>query len=180
MKFISIILLLSLFIVIVKPPVLYNVSSRLNDLTNLNDLDNYGSGRIEIAKFLFLDIFQRNALHLFIGKPVIDEYEATESHFGLTLWAHNDFLMILYTLGLIGLFIYLFYMLIKPIKYLLKKKALNKNSNTFILGLGLIAAMLVIAVSNGFYYYFMTHSFFYILYLMNEQQNIKELKATKK
>ncbi|MGV8141086.1 MAG: O-antigen ligase family protein [Candidatus Woesearchaeota archaeon] len=167
LKFVLVMSLITVFIVLIQPPIIDNVSSRMQELTQFDDLDEYGSGRIGISKFIFSDFEKRNVWQMLTGKPVIEEYTAAEAYFGVTLWAHNDFLMILYVLGAVGLLIYLYYCLLNPILYIFKNNSLRKNRTTFYQSIGLILSVIVLAAGNGFYYYFMAHILLYVIFLIN-------------
>jgi hypothetical protein len=165
LKFMAVFFILSLVVVLARPAGVENVFERLGELTDTDDISRYGSGRVEITRFLLSDISQRSTFDFLFGRPVIEQYESAERHFGLPLWAHNDFLMVLYVLGLLGLIIYVYYVIFKPFNYLIKQRFVHKNISIFVSGIGLLISILFIAVANGFYYYVMLHVLFYILYV---------------
>ena len=84
----------------------------------------------------------------------------------------------LHFLGIIGFFIYTYYVFLKPYNFLIKQKSKHKDISRFILGIGLLIAILVIAMANGFYYYVMIHVLFYILYIFNKEP--KKFKSNNK
>lgn len=150
--------------IIIKPIIFESIIGRFQELGDFNNIEDYGSGRISISEFILADIFRRNTANLFLGKPVIEEYMASEQYFGTPLWAHNDFLMILYVLGILGFLIYINYIIYRPMKYILAKK---RKNTTLIHSAAILTCIIVMAILNGFYSYFMAHILIYLIMFLN-------------
>lgn len=173
LKFIPVIFLL-IILILIKPGMFESTTTRMQELAQFDNLEEYGSGRLSISKFILSDFNERDVLEMFTGKPVIEEYAAAEAYFGVPLWAHNDFFMILYVLGFIGLAIYAYYIIIKPLRYVLKEKEESPNPNTtvFLYKISMVVIIALLAIGNGFYVYLMSHVLLYFIILTDNRQDL--------
>lgn len=142
---------------IVTIPFIDNLTARLITLSDFSSGDEYGSGRVGIASILLNEIFSRNIINLMIGEPVERVFNITESEFGTAVWAHNDFIMLLFVLGILGLLIFSYYLFVRPIIFL-RKKGLKIS-----LAICVLSCVFILAATNGFYLYYMGNMFFYII-----------------
>lgn len=176
--FISIILL-SIFLSLFGSPIVGRIQSRFLDLAPAGDFSSYGSGRGGIALSIFGEFKTRTIFQVLFGKPLESVYSTTQSQMGVSLWAHNDFLMVLAVLGCIGFLIYLYFLFIYPSIYLVKVRenkqiARKKHYNLYVV----LIVILILALGNGFYYYYSAYLLLYVISLVaNDQADLRKKKV---
>ena len=144
----------------VKIEIVNKIILRCLNLFDFTNIATYGSGRGSIFQVLLSDIKDRDVFELLFGKPLEQVYIILEHKLGSAMWAHNDFIMILFVLGIVGVLIYVYYLFINPISYL------KKNSKGAKEGLLVLSCIFLLAVGNGFYLYYMGNILLYILALV--------------
>ena len=151
--------------------IIYNTNSmqeRIEQFMNLKDYSNdfwyaLTSGR---SSFWIIDleyIFKSKPINIFLGNGFNFIRYVNINFYGQNIWAHNDFIQLLGTNGIVGLFIYL-YVYFRLTSYFYKK---NKRFEFFLLHtINFSNAML-----NMLYTYFtsMLSIPFLIIYILSEQ-----------
>ena len=107
----------------------------------------YGHGRVYLNQIIFSEIERFNALEWGIGRSSTDMGNLFEMMIGSRTFPHNDFVTILYTNGLIGLCIYLYYLFIYPFRIITNR--INKLAL-----MNLLMAIFILAATTGFYNYY--------------------------
>jgi hypothetical protein len=151
-----IVLLFSTLIIKATGGLVQNILVRLNELLVFND-SMYGSGRALLTKIIINKLADADGIKLFFGTTNEELFDLTSSYFGTRIWAHNDFLNLLFTTGVFGTLIYLYFLYIKPAVLSLRQK--NMNS---VMPIVLLTAIL--AITNGLYTY---SASWIIVYLVN-------------
>ncbi len=107
---------------------------------NAADLIQYSNGR---TGFWFLginEIFSQNffSSEMLVGRGATSSFDFLEHFVGLRVWFHNDWIEILFSFGILGLLIYVFFLY----------NFVKKTHSMFLLCFGIIAASV-----NGFIFY---------------------------
>lgn len=134
-----------------------------NQYTDMNFWGRLTNGRtafwvVDLMAFGNYNIFQK-----LFGNGFHYVYMVNERNFSLAIWAHNDFINCLLSVGLIGTFIYA-YMLFRT-----GKKIINVPRRDIIIKILLISYMLFPALLNGFYTYQHYFYSFIILVILYEK-----------
>ena len=139
------------------------VSTANNRYISSNKLEAFSSGRLIWWKYDLREYGEMSLSNKIFGSGNHIVFEINKHYYGMSIWAHNDFIQILLSYGIVGL---LFYMLslLKAYNNIIDKK--NK-----IYSLIIFLTIICIAAINGFYT--QQHMVFCIL-LMSILQNIKK------
>ncbi len=143
-KIIKALLIFSIFIFIFKDQILS--SSLFDKITKRKDSGNDSAGRYELWEFLITKYKSTPSKWLFgFGDDKVYYYSKFINSINLNIWAHNDFIQVLFGKGILGILCYL-YALKKYIMCLLKN---NKSYYSILF----IFIFFSAAIFNGFYNY---------------------------
>jgi len=106
----------------------------------------YGSGRTYLNQLILNEIQEFNLWEWIIGRSQTDMLDFYYTTIGKATFPHNDFVTILYTNGLWGLIIYIYYLFIYPF--------FNKKSISKLAVLSAILPVLILAATTGFYNFY--------------------------
>ncbi len=137
------------------------ISTANNKYISENKLESFSSGRLIWWKYDINDFKTLNLTNKIFGKGNHYVFELNYRSYGLNIWAHNDFIQILISYGLIGL---LFYLII------FGRALLNfYDKKNILYSLVIFLTMIGIATLNGFYT--QQHMVFCILLMISLQKN---------
>lgn len=135
-----------------------NSSSLIESLT---------SGRSNFWKIDLVDYINSNIFYKIWGHGFTYIYKLNLKYAGMEIWAHNDFINILVSCGLVGLVIY--------ISMLFRTLTVLKKLNSRFTYMMLLLYALFPAMINGFYSYYHYFSSFFIFALATLLTNNKEI-----
>lgn len=134
-----------------------------NQYTDMNFLGKLTNGRTAFWVVDLLAFENYNIIQKLVGNGFQYVYMVNEKNFNLAIWAHNDFINCLLSVGLIGTFIYV-YML-----YRTGKKIIKIPRKDIVIKALLIFYILFPAFLNGFYTYQHYFYSFIILVILYEK-----------
>ena len=129
-----------------------------NQYTDMNFLGRLTNGRTAFWVVDLLAFRNYNIIQKLLGNGFQYVYMVNEKNFNLAIWAHNDFINCLLSVGIIGTLLYV-YMLYKT-----GKKIVRMTRRDIIIKTLLIFYILLPAFLNGFYTY--QHYFYSFIILM--------------
>ncbi len=129
-----------------------------NQYTDMNFLGRLTNGRTAFWIVDLLAFGNFNIIQKLLGKGFQYVYMVNEKNFNLAIWAHNDFINCLLSVGIIGTFLYVY------ILYKTGKKIVRMSGRDIIIKTLLIFYILLPAFLNGFYTY--QHYFYSFIILM--------------
>lgn len=134
-----------------------------NQYTDMNFLGRLTNGRTAFWVVDLLAFGNYNIIQKLLGNGFHYVYMVNERNFNLAIWAHNDFINCLLSVGLVGTVLYI-YML-----YRTGKKIIKMPRKDIIIKVLLISYMLLPAFLNGFYTYQHYFYSFIILVILYEK-----------
>lgn len=129
-----------------------------NQYTDMNFWGRLTNGRTAFWLVDLLAFVSYNIIQKLLGNGFDYVYMVNEKNFNLAIWAHNDFINCLLSVGLIGTVLYM-YMMYRTGKQIIKMRRRNIIIKTL-----LIAYMFLPAFLNGFYTY--QHYFYSFILLV--------------
>jgi len=113
----------------------------------------YGHGRVFLNQIVIGEMERFSIWEWVVGRSATDLGDLYEEFIGSRTFPHNDFMNILYTNGVGGLLLYLYYLFVFP----LKKLGHGREKSELI---ALIIAILILGATTGFYIFYAS----YLLY----------------
>lgn len=138
-----------------------------NQYTDMNFLGRLTNGRTAFWGVDLLAFRDYNIIQKLIGNGFQHVYMVNERNFNLAIWAHNDFINCLLSIGLVGTFIYVY------VLYRTGKKIVKIPRRDMIIKTLLISYILFPALVNGFYAYQHYFYSFIILIILYEKYYCK-------
>lgn len=129
-----------------------------NQYTDMNFLGRLTNGRTAFWVVDLLAFRDYNIIQKLVGNGFQYVYMVNERNFNLAIWAHNDFINCLLSVGIIGTVIYVYAL------YRTGKKIIKISPKDIIIKILLISYILLPALLNGFYTY--QHYFYSFIILV--------------
>lgn len=129
-----------------------------NQYTNMDLLGRLTNGRTAFWVVDLLAFGKFNLIQKLLGSGFQYVYLINEKNFNLAIWAHNDFINCLLSVGIIGTCIYVY------ILFITGKRIIKTSRRNYFIKTLLISYMLLPALLNGFYAY--QHYFYSFIILI--------------
>ena len=134
-----------------------------NQYTDMNFLGKLTNGRTAFWVVDLLEFSKYNIFQKLLGNGFHFVYQVNKEYFNLAIWAHNDFINCLLSVGLVGTLIYIYTLIC------VGKKIIKMPKNHIVIKLLLLLYMLLPALLNGFYTYQHYFYSFIILVILYEK-----------
>ncbi len=147
------------------------VSTTNNQYISENPIEAMTSGRVIWWKYDIEAFNEFNVINKLLGNGFDCVYNINESRYGMKIWAHNDFIQLLLSIGIFGLLIYI-YIIIKCTITI--KKESNVKYNSILWFIYVIGS----ASFNGFYtqqHYVFSAILLAYLMINNRKENSDEM-----
>ena len=147
------------------------VSTTNNQYISENPIEAMTSGRIIWWRYDLEEFGKFNIINKILGNGFDCVYNINESRYGMKIWAHNDFIQLLLSIGIFGLLIYI-YIIIKCTITI--KKESNVKYNSILWFIYVIGS----ASFNGFYtqqHYVFSAVLLAYLMINNRKENSDEM-----
>lgn len=138
-----------------------------NQYTDMNFLGRFSNGRTDFWIVDLLAFGSYSILQKLFGNGFGYVYAVNKQYFDLSIWAHNDFINCLLSVGLIGTFLYL-YVFIRVCR-----KIVIRSKKNFLVKLLFLMYIVLPALLNGFYTYQHYFYSFLILFILYEKYYAK-------
>ena len=134
-----------------------------NQYTDMNFLGKLTNGRTAFWWVDLLEFSKYNIVQKLLGNGFHFVYMVNKEFFNLAIWAHNDFINCLLSVGFIGTLVYIYTL------FCVGKKIIKMPKKHVMIKLLLLLYMLLPAVLNGFYTYQHYFYSFIILVILYEK-----------
>ena len=134
-----------------------------NQYTDMNFLGKLTNGRTAFWLVDLLEFSKYNIVQKLLGNGFHFVYMVNKEFFNLAIWAHNDFINCLLSVGFIGTLVYIYTL------FCVGKKIIKMPKKHVMIKLLLLLYMLLPAVLNGFYTYQHYFYSFIILVILYEK-----------
>lgn len=134
-----------------------------NQYTDMNFLGKLTNGRTAFWVVDLLEFSKYNIFQKLLGNGFHFVYQVNKEYFNLAIWAHNDFINCLLSVGLVGTLVYIYTLIC------VGKKIIKMPKKHIVIKLLLLLYMLLPALLNGFYTYQHYFYSFIILVILYEK-----------
>lgn len=129
-----------------------------NQYTNMDFLGKLTNGRTSFWLVDLMAYHNYNIIQKLLGNGFHYVYLVNEEFFNLSIWAHNDYINCLLSVGLVGTFLYIYSL------YLIAKKIIKIQENAIFVKILLLLYVILPSFLNGFYTY--QHYFYSFIILI--------------
>ncbi len=105
--------------------------------------DKFGAGRVYMSKLALDELKNFSAIDLMLGRSPTSLYDLYVGKENTGGWPHNDFVTVLYIYGIFGFAFYIYYVLIRPLKY--------PSTDYPWKNIALVLTVFLLMATNGFY-----------------------------
>ncbi len=147
--------------------VVSRASENMSKLVNDDPFsDTYANGRVFLQRILVADLRTFTPWELVLGRSRTQMDALYAAQTGHRTWPHNDFLASLYCHGILGLALFIYFVLVSPVVYALK----TRNRAIVVRVVGIACVIGIMAIANGFAYYTTSYLFVLAYGLVYEQE----------